>query len=147
MAVLYIGLIAEFCKDQFSSNLLAIIGSISAIMTKLDQPQLVSTCLWTLSQFSTEIIELSRNNLTLLENYITNLLRYLESVHPNIKQAACSSIGGIVEAGKVSIAQAYPHIISKLVEIIRTEKGETLVSLMMAVSTLAENLPEELKSE
>jgi len=52
VAVLYIGLIAEFCKDQFNPNMLAIIGSISAVMTKFDQPQLVSTCLWTLSQFS-----------------------------------------------------------------------------------------------
>lgn len=50
-------------------------------MAKFEEPQLVATCLWTLSQFTEEIVSLSRSDPALLENYLSTLLRYLESTY------------------------------------------------------------------
>lgn len=85
--------------------------------------------------------------MALLESYVASLLRYLESTHGNVKQAACSSLAEIVAAGREKISGAFPHILGKLVEVLRTENGDSMASIMTSVSVLASNLPEQLKTE
>lgn len=48
--------------------------------------------------------------------------------------------------GRASISQAYPLIAGKLAELIRTQRSDTLVSLLMVVSLLGEHMPDELKT-
>ena len=129
VAILYIGLIAENCSESVKGNFREVVQTISASMSNSPEYLLKSTCLWTLSKYTVQLINLSNEDQSVLTGYITLILQSMSEQHSNVRSASCTTLSSLIEEIKDKITPWLNPILATAASALQKYRGHSLYCL------------------
>ena len=148
-AILCIGALAEGCyesiKPHLSFILLFLLQNIS------DKEPLIKTIsCWTLSRFTSFIIENANQNLpetqdSLLKAYLREILKAVMDANPTVQEAACSAFSSLVSKAAHMLFPFLYEVFQVFAMVFEHYKGTSLFNLYGAISSIFESLEGNLQ--